>query len=871
MTHVWEGMMRTFLGGISRPALPARSRLAGLVFAGLVLAACATRNGAQPCDNGRYCPAGTECSADNTTCIQIGGCGNAVTGDAEECDDGNFNDNDNCLATCKFNTCGDGKIDQESKDAADPTEECDDGNAQNNDDCLVTCKLNRCRDGEKDEQLPGIEVCDDGDEDDTNGCYNDCSGGAGCGNGRIDYNSDGSPIEECDDGNTSNVDDCVILPIVPGMPTYRCRRSRCGDGITAKDAPGPHQEQCDGGALTASGPIATAACNLDCTSQRCGDGVINQAAGEECDDTNDVATDGCLPDLPNNPTLSCKLATCGDDFVDDSEQCDGGNQEPADGCSPSCLREECSNGILDPGEDCDDDNEVTTDDCVLCHYAACGDGFVQAVAEDCDGGAGCDPNCRTTGCGNGFRGADEPCDDGNRVNGDGCSADCKLERCGNGIDDPGEQCDPGAAGETALCDRDCTLRRCGDGVVNLAAGEACDDRDPGGPEDNLDNCRNDCTLNICGDDFEDREEPRIEACDDGNLTNGDGCNADCTLPGCGNGTHDPGEECDDGNDSDSDGCLTGTCRRARCGDGKVHDGVEQCDDGNLLNGDDCLDTCRDARCGDGFRDQLGPSTEVCDDGNRITEAACGYGVASCVVCDRDCAAELERTGAFCGDGIKDALEVCDDGNRITEAACPYGEATCARCNSACSASLALTGAFCGDGVPNGPEVCDDGNVLACGACSASCQVAIAAAAQGFVIPAPGSALVDGDAFTIDDGLHMTPTTFEFTNATPGPDRIAIPFAAADSAVVMQARIVTAINGVGAALEVSAAIGAGSLIRLVHDRATALGNRPIDDAVATPGFGAIGMSGGLGGDCDTGDGCNADDVCRSGSCSEQVCR
>jgi MYXO-CTERM domain-containing protein len=45
--------------------------------------------------------------------------------------------------------------------------------------------------------------------------------------------------------------------------------------------------------------------------------------------------------------------------------------------------------------------------------------------------------------------------------------------CGDGIVDAGEQCD--AMGESASCDDDCTFPVCGDGVLNMSAGEACDD------------------------------------------------------------------------------------------------------------------------------------------------------------------------------------------------------------------------------------------------------------------------------------------------------------------------------------------------------------------------------------------------------------
>ncbi|MEP7125972.1 MAG: DUF4215 domain-containing protein [Byssovorax sp.] len=62
----------------------------------------------------------------------------------------------------------------------------------------------------------------------------------------------------------------------------------------------------------------------------CGDGVVD--AGEQCDDGNDDPTDGCLP--------SCKLARCGDGLVQAGvEQCDDGNTQGKDGCSATCADE----------------------------------------------------------------------------------------------------------------------------------------------------------------------------------------------------------------------------------------------------------------------------------------------------------------------------------------------------------------------------------------------------------------------------------------------------------------------------------------------------------------------------------------------------
>ena len=63
---------------------------------------------------------------------------------------------------------------------------------------------------------------------------------------------------------------------------------------------------------------------------------------------------------------------CGDSRLDDGEDCDDGNLEAGDGCSPACEFEEipqpvCGDRVLDDGEECDDGNVIDGDGCsALC-------------------------------------------------------------------------------------------------------------------------------------------------------------------------------------------------------------------------------------------------------------------------------------------------------------------------------------------------------------------------------------------------------------------------------------------------------------------------------------------------------------------------
>src|SRR5690242_15958205 len=59
----------------------------------------------------------------------------------------------------------------------------------------------------------------------------------------------------------------------------------------------------------------------------------------------------------------CITTPCGNGLVDPGEQCDDGNIMAADGCSATCQFEKCGNGTPDPGELCDDGNTADGDGC----------------------------------------------------------------------------------------------------------------------------------------------------------------------------------------------------------------------------------------------------------------------------------------------------------------------------------------------------------------------------------------------------------------------------------------------------------------------------------------------------------------------------
>lgn len=71
---------------------------------------------------------------------------------------------------------------------------------------LPACDPSKCGNGKKE----AGEICDDGNQNDHDGCGNDCTH---CGNGILD------PGEECDDGNKEEHDDCSAkCKATPRMP-----------------------------------------------------------------------------------------------------------------------------------------------------------------------------------------------------------------------------------------------------------------------------------------------------------------------------------------------------------------------------------------------------------------------------------------------------------------------------------------------------------------------------------------------------------------------------------------------------------------------------------------------------------------------------
>jgi cysteine-rich repeat protein len=296
--------------------------------------------------------------------------------------------------------------------------------------CAADCTF-RCGDGTLDGDLG--EVCDDGAANsDTvpDACRTGC-GSPYCGDGVVDS------VEDCDDRDSLEGGPC----------TSSCETAACGDGELCADpactsGPGGGPEECD--PPYTSDDSSTISCSNAC-EVLCGNGTLDAASGEECDDGNansDLAADACRSD--------CLLPHCGDGVTDAGEECDPGDTAEEENhypCTTECLfavcgdgyvcsDDTCTSGPFGGGEACDPPFASGGESgCSVGCDNTCGDGTVDAInGETCDtSGASltCDHNCTAPACGDLTvnESAGEDCDDGNAIAGDGCSPSCVEETC----------------------------------------------------------------------------------------------------------------------------------------------------------------------------------------------------------------------------------------------------------------------------------------------------------------------------------------------------------------------------------------------------------------------------------------------------------
>jgi cysteine-rich repeat protein len=296
-------------------------------------------------------------------------------------------------------TCGDGVV--------DPDEQCDDGplNGTAGDGCTASCMF-ACI-------VPA----------------NDCPAAAPC------------TLNACKPDNT-----CGSLPDMTqdGMScgtglicqNGECISATCGNGIVEAN------EECDFGTMNGPNTGCESDCKFSCTispnscddgnacngAETCGAVTVGGNAGQKCTATAPPANGTGCGGANICVNGSCVPPSCGDGFIEGSEQCDDGslNGTAGDGCTATCTYV-CQNASTDCG---------MTPQCEM--WTCTAQHTCRAVANSADNGMACGMvagyTCQngacvssSATCGNGMREGGEQCDDGNTTNLDGCDANCKFE------------------------------------------------------------------------------------------------------------------------------------------------------------------------------------------------------------------------------------------------------------------------------------------------------------------------------------------------------------------------------------------------------------------------------------------------------------
>jgi fibro-slime domain-containing protein len=554
---------------------------------------------------------------------------------------------------------------------------------------------------------------------DPGNIHNPSGGDAGSGMGDSGATGDTGPVcgngvveapENCDDGNATPGDGCDgncqkdanwDCPKAGKACTYNPPAAACGNGVVedgescdlGTDSQGKSLNDGSAGCDTTCKTMLGWTCpgaNVSCTKVLfCGDGIVSNTLGEQCDDGTNDGSKGCNAlckvitgwKCPNN--VCVVDVACGNGIMDAGEQCDDHNLRNYDGCSSTCFVEAgfscpaaggsctrvCGNGKLDAGETCDDSNFYSGDGCSSKCLTET-DYTCAAVGQSCV----YTPPPPPAHCGNGKIETGELCDDGNLQGGDGCSSSCQLE----------------AGWKCTAPNIPCVAKQCGDGIL---AG--------------------------------------TEQCDDHFVDNAHGCSSTCTIM--------PNAVCP---------ANGGTCVPMVCGDGKVT-GTETCDSGLNDGKHGCSATCQtlpgwicplagapcSAVCGDG----LVVGDEQCDESGDALCCSTACKLKPGYVCDPSKTPHSQPAAPYCGNKVVNSpggtgstvlgSEQCDDGNTMPFDGCSptcTNEPLCGTYNSYLGANPPLTTyqcfAHCGDGLVLAPEQCDDGNVNNGDGCDSNCKV-----------------------------------------------------------------------------------------------------------------------------------------------------
>lgn len=521
------------------------------------------------CGNGilgfdESCDDGNTLSGDgcDSNCMQTF-CGNGITAADETCDDGNTASGDGCDSNCKLTACGNG--------VATTGEGCDDGNTIDGDGCDSNCSASGCGNGIK----VGNEQCDDGNTTTADGCSGSCA----VEQTEIEPNEDGTPQTGASgmNGNDFGIASADTNGAITGTTTIVAALTPAGDEDVFKisnTGTVAVRLKLDTWNLASGFGIG-----MSCGTASIDTGLhVRNAAGGSLASNNDrVSGDYCaglvhalfpgesiyahVVEFGDNSVVTSYAldvvyipVVCGDGDVGPGEQCDDTNTSAGDGCSTTCQIEGAMTEI-EPNEDgtpSTGGSGINGNDFGSVHPLANG-----AISNTTTILAAIIPN------------GDE--DVFALTNTSASNVTIKLDvwaiatnfgigtPCGAAIDTGMHLRDAAGNSLASNDDRNGAMDRCSTLSFGL----------PPGQTRFAHVIRYGDTAVIPSYALVVKYKPVVcgdgaiefgEQCDDMNTASGDGCDATCQIePICGDAVLQPTEQCDDGNTTASDGCSA-TCQ-----------------------------------------------------------------------------------------------------------------------------------------------------------------------------------------------------------------------------------------------------------------------------------------------------------------------
>jgi cysteine-rich repeat protein len=230
-----------------------------------------------------------------------------------------------------------------------------------------------------------------------------------CPNG-ANASNDGDCAPICGNGVTEAGETCDPPDSCP-----KCAESSACVRVAASGTPEACNRVCETTAISACA-ANDGCCPSGCTPQtdsdcsaRCGDGVVDRAAGETCEPSSAAPCpqdcrddDPCTEDLRTGSDMNCNVA-CTHVAIGSAINGDGCCWQNTNANADSDCPAVCGNGIVEPGEACDDANQLGGDGCTatctretaaqMCLAGRANDACSQCTCDNCrSAAAGCRPD-----------------------------------------------------------------------------------------------------------------------------------------------------------------------------------------------------------------------------------------------------------------------------------------------------------------------------------------------------------------------------------------------------------------------------------------------------------------------------------------------